>query len=399
MTHKEIKDCFDRLRRYCEAEDFRGWDPYDGLNSKVFRALPLVRKSTFCRLAMIQGMKRCPVNLRRLLLVPKGHNPKGLALFLQGYCNLYRACDVAGERGEIVDKINYLAELLISLRSEGDYHGACWGYDFGWQSKAFFLPKWTPTVVATSFAVEALFSAYEITGNKKYYDYAVSTADFVMKDLQRIPSGDGFMFSYSPLDNRAVYNASLLGSKILALVYNYTHNQELREMAVRTALAVCKKQNADGSFPHSDQVGQAWRDNFHTAFKLESLAIVQRYCGASLDGYIDKGYRYWVENYFDKDSGIARYYDRNMSPGLIDLHCFAESIPAFFKLSKMDEQKQLVQKEIEWAVNNMFSPEGYFYFQKNGGKVNKIPYMRWPNAWCFYGLSYWLLYVMIKKII
>ena len=75
-------DSFSRLREYCEAEDYKGWDPYDGLNSRVFQALPFLKKSALCRLSVIQGFKRCPINLRPLALVPKEHNAKGIGLFL-----------------------------------------------------------------------------------------------------------------------------------------------------------------------------------------------------------------------------------------------------------------------------------------------------------------------------
>ena len=79
-----------KLKRYCESECFKGWDPYDGLNSKMFQAIPFLRKSAICRLMVIQGFKRCPVNLRPLAIVPKEYNAKGIGLFLQGYCNLYK---------------------------------------------------------------------------------------------------------------------------------------------------------------------------------------------------------------------------------------------------------------------------------------------------------------------
>lgn len=79
--HKVINS-FRLLKEYCENEGFKGWDPYDGLNSKVFQALPFLKKSAICRLVVIQGFKRCPVNLRRLALVPKEYNAKGIGLFL-----------------------------------------------------------------------------------------------------------------------------------------------------------------------------------------------------------------------------------------------------------------------------------------------------------------------------
>lgn len=81
---------FIALKSYCESQHFKGWDPYDGLNSKLFQSLPFLRNSAICRLILIQGFKRCPINLRPLALVPKEYNAKGIGLFLQGYCNLYK---------------------------------------------------------------------------------------------------------------------------------------------------------------------------------------------------------------------------------------------------------------------------------------------------------------------
>ena len=66
------------LKGNCEREGFAGWDPYDGLNSKVFKALPFVGRSAVARLVWIQFFKRNPINLRRLLLVPKERNAKGI---------------------------------------------------------------------------------------------------------------------------------------------------------------------------------------------------------------------------------------------------------------------------------------------------------------------------------
>lgn len=57
----DIADAFYKLKIYCETEHFKGWDPYDGLNSKIFQAIPLLKKSVLCRLMVIQGFKRWPL--------------------------------------------------------------------------------------------------------------------------------------------------------------------------------------------------------------------------------------------------------------------------------------------------------------------------------------------------
>ena len=161
--NNNILNSFKQLRSYCEKEQFKGWDPYDGLNSKIFQALPFFKNSALCRLVVIQGFKRCPFNLRRIAMVPKQHNAKGIGLFLSGYCNLHNAVknnpELEKDLGSLKDiekQINELAELLISMQSKG-YSGACWGYNFDWQARRLFLfPKFTPTVVATNFYATAL---------------------------------------------------------------------------------------------------------------------------------------------------------------------------------------------------------------------------------------------------
>lgn len=56
----DIADAFYKLKIYCETEHFKGWDPYDGLNSKIFQAIPLLKKSVLCRLMVIQGFQALP---------------------------------------------------------------------------------------------------------------------------------------------------------------------------------------------------------------------------------------------------------------------------------------------------------------------------------------------------
>ena len=127
MNNQAIINSFKKLKSYCEKEQYKGWDPYDGLNSKVFKALPYFKKRAFWRLCMIQAFKRNPINLRRLFLIPKDYNAKGIGLFLQGYCNLVKAVKVHpelakefGTEEELKSKVNEVAELLITLQSKGN---------------------------------------------------------------------------------------------------------------------------------------------------------------------------------------------------------------------------------------------------------------------------------------
>jgi hypothetical protein len=379
-----INKAFLSLKSFCEKENFKGWDPYDGLNSKIFKTLHLDKLRLF-RLAWIQLFKRNPVNLRRLLLVPKQYNAKGLALFLTGYCNLYKA----DPQKDYLDKINFLANKLIHLKSKG-FSGACWGYNFDWQSRAFYLPKNTPTVVVTSFAASALMDAYDVTKIKIYLETALTSADFIMKDLHRTKKNKGFIFSYSPFDKTCVYNASLLGSKLLARAYSYNKDKALIKAAKGSIFACANIQRKDGAWIYGELNIQNWVDSFHTGYNLECIYEYQKYSGdLSFQSHLNRGLSYYLENFFLED-GTPKYYDNKTYP--IDIHAPAQFMATLYKLELLDENKNLVDKVLNWTVKNMQDPhDGYFYYQLKKGIASKIPYMRWAQAWMFYGLSFMLL--------
>ena len=395
---KRVISSFQQLKTYCESEQHKGWDPYDGLNSKVFQALPLLKKSAFCREVVIQGFKRNPINLRRIAMVPKEYNAKGVGLFLQGYCNLVKAVqkhpewsEQLGTEDELLAKVKEIAELLISLQSKGDYHGACWGYNFDWQARGgLFFPKYTPTVVATSFCATALMEAYELTGEKRYLDIALTSAKFVKEDLHRHPCEEGFLFSYSKLPgNDTVYNASLLGSRLLSYCYKYTSCEELKELAEQSVKACCKGQREDGAWVYGLGPTQGWVDSFHTGYNLDGLIAYEENTGdTKYHKHIETGFKYYINNFFEQN-GTPKYYDNQMYP--IDIHCPGQLMVSLARLHKLGEYKEMAHKVMDWTMKNMQDRRGYFYYQLKKGISSKISYMRWSNAFMFCAMSYYLI--------
>lgn len=399
---KSLIDSFIRLKSYCETEDYKGWDPYDGLKSKVANAFLPLKHSAILRLCIIQGFKRCPVNLRRIAMVPKEHNAKGIGLFLQGYCNLYKVIEKKGvafkELGttdEVLRKIRYLADLLLQMRSDkmfpGKFHGACWGYNFDWQARRLFLfPAYTPTVVATNFCATALMEAYEVTHDKRYLEVAMSAAKFIIEDLHRSEYKDGFLFSYSKLPgNDTVFNASILGSRLLSYCYKYTGNETYKQLARKSIVACCAGQEEDGSWRYGMLPVQKWRDSFHTGYNLDGLIAYQENTGDnSFDENIAKGFDYYI-NHFFLDDGTPKYYDNQTYP--IDIHCPGQLFVTLSRLHKFGAFRQTAAKVLQWTIDNMQDPNGYFYYQLKPGMSSKIPYMRWSNAFMFSALSYYLL--------
>jgi rhamnogalacturonyl hydrolase YesR len=325
------------------------------------------------------------LNLRVIAGVKKDYNPKALGLFLSGYCNLYKQV----KEPEYLDRINFFSRQLSSLVNKL-YSGACWGYNFDWQAKAFFQPKNTPTVVATSFIGSALLDAYEITGEDQLLKMARSACDFILKDLNRTYDVNGnFAFSYSPLDKTVVFNASLLGSRLLARVYSFNHEKELLDPAKRSVVFCCDYQKNNGSWSYGTLDFHQWIDNFHTGYNLECISDYMKFSGDhSFETHLNKGFEYYIKTFFT-DEGIPKYYSNSVYP--IDIHSPAQMIITLTKLGKFHEYRNLAVKILNWTIDNMQSDEGYFYYQINKYFSSRIPYMRWAQAWMFYALSEYLL--------
>ena len=60
------------LEKWVSERGYRGYDPYDGMRSRLLKIIPLPGK--YAKIAWIQFFKKCPVNLRPLFLIPKGIN-------------------------------------------------------------------------------------------------------------------------------------------------------------------------------------------------------------------------------------------------------------------------------------------------------------------------------------
>jgi len=371
-----IEHSLHKLRNYIEAEKFAGYDPYDALNSPILRSLSF--SSKYPRIAFIQGLKRLPVNLRPLFFIKKGYNPKGLGLFLWGYAKLY----AVEKKTEYLQQIEHLLGLLEQTKSQG-YAGSCWGYNFDWQSRAFYVPKYTPTIVNSSFIGHALLDTYLYTDNKRALDMAVSIKDFLVKDLNRQEDGDTLCFSYTPLDRYFVHNANLLGASLLARLTKYTADESIRDAALSSLRYSMQCQREDGSWYYAEKDSAHWIDSFHTGFNLQSILYFIR--EGLANGYEEafaRGVDFYVKTFF-LDNGAPKYFHDKLYP--IDIHAPAQALVILSRLG--DRYRELRDTIADWMIVNMQDREGYFYFQKRPHYTNKIPYMRWGQAWAFHALT------------
>ena len=370
------------LWNWCRTRDFAGHDPYDALNSGLFQAMPL-GKSRAARLAWTQFFKRSPFNLRKIAGVSPQRNAKGMALFALAALADYRRLQT--KEAEV--NARELLDDLIGMSLKG-FRGACWGYNFDWQSRSFFAPKGTPTIIPTAFAARALCEAAEVIDRDEYLPFARTICDFILNDLNRSDeTSEEVCFSYSPLDRTRVFNASLMAAEVLATVGGMLREQSLCEGAMRATRYVIRRQLNDGSWAYGADGYQTWSDNFHTGFILTSLSRIMTGCEArdELEPALVRGYEFWKERFF-LSNGWPKYYPNRLYPA--DVHSAAAAIVTLVELrGRFPGTLELAEQIAGWAMENMRSPEGYFYYQRHRFHTNRIPYMRWSQAWMAYALA------------
>jgi len=378
---------YDQLFSWCQKHDFAGHDPFDALNSRLFQATPLAQ-SRNARFIWTQVVKRSPSAFRTLARVPHQRNPKGIALFaLAQLANQRRL-----KTDESARQTRAFLSDLLSLKLDG-YSGACWGYNFDWQSRNFFAPKNTPTIVPTAFAARALIEAGQDLQDfqdlpDEYLRTARSVCEFILRDLPRsVDNESELCFSYAPNSNTRVFNASLLAAEVLARVGKLTGEHELCNAAQRATRYVVNNQRPDGSWLYGAESKQSWIDNFHTAYVLFSLKqiIAASSSASEFQPALERGYEYWKNNFFLAD-GWPKYYHRKTYPA--DTHAAATAIVTFLECRELDNNAaKLARNVAAWTIQNLRDANGFFYYQRRRFYTARKPYMRWTQAWMIYALA------------
>ncbi len=371
-----LRETTENHYRTLKRASFRGFDVYDGLSSRIFRKTPFFRSRTL-RLAWIQMFKRSPVNFRPAALVPRGFNPKGLALIIRGLLNRYRLTDDK----KYLEDAYALADMIISQRASGrDYF--CAGYDFYWQAKAFSVPEFTPNMVVSTFVGHAFLDLYDLDGDRKWMKYALEIGVFIERELKILESGDEVIFGYIPGEKTVVHNVNLMASAFFARLYSYSWEGRHEMYSVRSAAYTVKAQRDDGAWGYGEEPYHQWVDNFHTGFNLVSLDTVRRHISTDRwNDSIDLGLEYHERNHFLEDM-TPKYYDTTLYP--VDIHNFAQGVDTFLTLGYPEKAEQLIEKAVELMWDGK---KHYFYYQKHRLYTNRINYMRWSQAWMFYALT------------
>jgi hypothetical protein len=301
---------------------------------------------------------------------------------IRGYINLYQTYN----NSSYLEKAYYLAKELIPLRSkEREYF--CWGYNFPWEARAFFVPAFKPNMIVSSFIAQAFLDLYELDTNCKWLSYAEDVARFIEQELILFEDDSEICFGYIPSENVRVHNANLMGASLYSRLYNITRKTKYKEFSFKSVSYSVNRQNDDGSWSYGENSHHRWIDNFHTGYNLLAINDYRKYIDKN--GFSTaqmKGLEYHLTNHFTEEF-IPKYFNTKIFP--IDIHNFAQGIITFLTFNMPEKADTLLDKSIDMMYDKQHK---YFYYQKNKFFTITIPYMRWAQAWMFYALS-----IYIKK--
>ncbi len=386
-----LKSVIQRLLAYCEASGWAGYDPYDALNSRLFSALPLLN-ARIPRIAVTQVLKRSPINLRPLLLVPKTQNPKALALILSALVKLPKL-SLNGH-----DELSrWVIDRLASLRSLHRERW-CWGYSFPWQTRTVLVPAGAPNLVCTSFVANALLDAYARWHNPRCLEMAASAAEYLLEELYWSEGDRVAGFAYPLPHNRdRVHNANLLASALLCRVAASTGEGRFWPPALKVARYSAAKQNPDGSWYYGEAPSQQWIDNFHSGFDLCALQTISEYAGtAEFRDRLRRGFEFYRRRFFLAGGAVRYFHDRTYP---IDIHCIAQSVitPLAFP-DLAPDNLAAAETVFHWALKHMWDSRGFFYYRVLRWGTIRTPYFRWSQAWMLLAASTLLAAKSVEKL-
>jgi hypothetical protein len=222
--------------------------------------------------------------------------------------------------------------------------------------------------------------AFDLLGDHRYLDTAVSACEHIITDLDTFPEDGALCISYIPTDNKQVHNANVLGASFLARVGAAVDDRRFLDLAARSIEYTIKHQRPDGSWYYGEASNLHWVDNFHTAYVLDSL---KHYVDHSHDlrheDDMMRGYDYWKRTFFLPD-GTPRYYDHKTAP--LDIQCCSQAIDTLVFFEDRDpDSLDLAVRVAEWTIRHMQDPDGYFWFRRYAmGIINRTPTLHWGQA-------------------
>lgn len=392
QSYNDAYSSIEKLDEWIESNGWAGYDPYD--IQCAFFLHKLSKKNKYIR--KLHGYlfrtanKHFPKASRRFLRVKPQINPKAMGLFTEAYSILY---EITKDK-RFLKKAEFAAQWLLE-NPNTNYNNLCWGYPFDWQSK-IFIPKGTPSGVATTAIGRGFWKLFQVTKAKKYLDTCISICDFILNDLNVTENSNGICFSYTPLDEFQVHNANLFDAEFLVKIGTETGNKEWIEKGLKSTFFSISEQKSDGSLCYWSEESSrkmniaCTRDHYHSGFEIRMLYDIWRNTkNKKVKDAADAYYAFYSDNYFAEDFAPILTPKGSYT---IDIHSCAEALILNSSITDINPlSKDIMKKTGNWIIKNMQMEDGSFRYRiiKTDKKEikNNMPYLRWGQAWMLLGLS------------
>ena len=372
-----IKASLDRVERWVEEHDYRGYEPFDGLSS-WFR--PLTFGNLFAERLLLQLIRQSPVNLRPLMGVKPKDSTKGRGYMAAGYLIRYRTTSDVDYLRKAESCLDWLDHHKV-----GRFVNHSWSNHFDFSSRGGSYTSEDPIIVWTALIGFAYLDAYEQTDNSRWLEIADSACRWIM-DLPREKTARGDCISYLADVQSSIHNSNMLGAAMLARTAKHTGNAEYFDVARSAMEYSCSRQRADGSWWYAEEPKYHWVDNFHTGYNLESLRLYLESTGdQTWHSALEMGLDYYKRHFFE-DDGCPKYYHDRCYP--VDSQCAAQAIETLAAFSDQDpECLTLSTKVASWTIANMQGSDGHFFYRIYPLIKARTPMLHWAQATIYKALA------------
>jgi rhamnogalacturonyl hydrolase YesR len=372
-----IEDSLNRVERWVEKHNYRGYEPFDGLSS-WFR--PLAFGNLFAERLLLQLIRQCPVNLRPLMGVTPKESTKGRGYMAAGYLIRYRMT----EHLEYLRKAESCLDWLDRHKAPKFLHYS-WSNHFDFASRGGSYSKDDPIIVWTSLIGFAYLDAYEQTGSARWLEIANSVCDWIM-DLPREKNTRGDCISYLAHAQSSIHNSNMLGAAMLARTAKHTGNREYVDVARSAMEYSCTRQLVDGSWWYAEAPKYHWIDNFHTGYNLDSLrSYIESTGDETWRRNLCNGMEFYKAHFFEENGCPKFYHDRRYP---VDSQCAAQSIETLAIFSAEDPDcLELAVNVARWTIQNMQSGDGHFFYRLYPFIKAKTPMLHWAQATMYKALA------------
>ena len=378
-----IQASIQKVEKWVEDHDYKAYEPFDGLSS-VFR--PLTFGNLLLDRLLMQLIRQSPINLRPILGVKPLESTKGRGYMAWGYLIMFKSTGDQKYKEKAVKCLDWLME-----NKSPKFEKYSWANHFDFAGRGGRYTKDESIIVWTSLIGQAFLDAYEILGDKKYLDVAISICEWIL-DLPREKTKSGTCLSYLAFKKSFIHNSNMLGAAMLARTAFFTGNAEAKKVAREAMIYSCSRQLPSGAWYYGEEEKYHWFDNFHTGYNLDSLkCYIDNTDDKFYEGNLRRGFEYYINNFFEA-SGRPKYYHNRAYP--IDSQCASQAIETLANFSEYHAASlPLAKKVAKWTINNMQDKTGYFYYRQYPMMKAKTPMLHWAQA-----TTYKALTLLLSKI-